>query len=125
MRSKAESSRIRQKFWTTFGQYMRPIPSADGLKVNWLNYKTGHRKLFFRMDADRSGAFIGIVMAMKDRALQALYFEQFEILKTALHTQLGEEWCWETHYSLGPGQQVHTIYRRQAELNIYRESDWP
>jgi hypothetical protein len=125
VRSKAESSRIRQHFWTSFGQYLRPIPGADGQAVNWVNYKTGHRKLFFRMDADRSGAFIGIVMAMKNRTLQALYYEQFQLLESALHSELGEIWNWETDYHFGSGALVHAIYRKAPQLNIYRESDWP
>ena len=41
MYSKQELSRIREEFWTSFGRYMQPILSADGEKVNWVNYKTG------------------------------------------------------------------------------------
>lgn len=125
MFSKEEASRLRQQFWTTFGQYLKPLPSADGLRVNWMNYKTGHRQLFFRMDASRDGAFIGIMMAQKDRTLQSLYYEQFLDLRTPLEAELGEQWQWETDYLLQTGQQVHVIYHKLDNVNIYRQADWP
>lgn len=45
MYSKAEKSKIRKDFWTAFGQYMKPVPSAEGTKVNWPNYKTGVKQI--------------------------------------------------------------------------------
>ena len=39
MYSRQEASQLRKNFWTSFGQYMRPLPNADGERVNWLNYK--------------------------------------------------------------------------------------
>ncbi|MGZ8552516.1 MAG: DUF4268 domain-containing protein, partial [Chitinophagaceae bacterium] len=60
MYSKQEASLLRKRFWTQFGQYMRPLPGADGETVNWLNYKTGIKDLYFRMDADSKQATIAI-----------------------------------------------------------------
>ena len=54
------ASKQRKKFWTIFGQYMKPVPGAGGEAVNWLNYKTGVRSVFFRMDADKQNAHVGI-----------------------------------------------------------------
>ena len=48
-----------------FGQYMRPVLNANDEEVNWLNYKTGARHIYFRMDAGKSVASISIqVQAM-------------------------------------------------------------
>ena len=49
MYSKAEATQLRQAFWTAFGQYMAPVPSAEGETTNWINYKTGFKHLYFRM----------------------------------------------------------------------------
>ncbi len=46
MFSKQEASQLRKDFWTAFGLYMRPIPSAEGDKINWINYKTGEKDIF-------------------------------------------------------------------------------
>lgn len=51
MYSKQEASKLKQQFWTSFGLYMQPVPSANGEKVNWINYKTGIRHVSFRMNA--------------------------------------------------------------------------
>ena len=34
MYSKQEASFLNQKFWTSLGQYLAPIPSAEGEKIN-------------------------------------------------------------------------------------------
>ena len=41
MYTKQEAAQLRKEFWTAFGQYMKPVPTEDGEKVNWINYKTG------------------------------------------------------------------------------------
>jgi hypothetical protein len=95
--SKDEASQIRQAFWTAFGQYIAPQLSADGLRTNWINYKTGIKHLNFKMQADNRSAYIAIEMAHPDAGMQELQFEQFIELKTMLHTYLNEEWEWQLH----------------------------
>ena len=79
MFQKAEISEVKQAFWTSFGQYMKPVLSAEDRPVNWINYKTGFRHLYFRMDAFHS-ARIGIDIAHPDQGIQQLYFDQFSAL---------------------------------------------
>jgi len=74
MYSKDEASQIKQAFWTTFGQYIAPQLSADGMKVNWVNYKTGIKYLYFKMDADKSLATIGISITHPDPGIQEIFF---------------------------------------------------
>jgi len=66
MYSREEAAQIKRDFWTRFGQYMRPVPGASGDTINWLNYKTGIRHLFFRLDAGRQQASIGIEIRHPD-----------------------------------------------------------
>ena len=63
MFSRHEASRIKHEFWTTFGKYMRPILSAEGLKINWVNYHTRLKDVYFRMDAGKKSAMIAITLA--------------------------------------------------------------
>src|SRR3979490_1124512 len=95
MYTREESSLIRQEFWTTFGKYMSPIPSAEGLKVNWVNYKTGIKDVHFRMEALVDSAAICISIERGDAGIRELYFEQFLELKIVLHNTLEEEWEWQ------------------------------
>src|SRR5690606_40670888 len=48
MYSKEEAKRLKERFWTNFGQFMSLVPNEEGVKVNWVNYKTGIKHLYFR-----------------------------------------------------------------------------
>src|SRR5690349_18742723 len=97
MYSRQEASQLRQQFWTAFGQYMLPVLSSEEEKVNWINYRTGEKDIYFRMYADNKKASVAIELTHKDEGLQALYFEQFRELKNLLHDTLKEEWIWQSN----------------------------
>jgi len=125
MYSKQEAAQLKQQFWTIFGQYMRPVLSANDEKVNWINYKTGEKDIYFRMQADNKKAFIAIELIHKDEGLQALYFEQFQQLKTLLHSTLQEEWTWRLRVSDEHGKNISRIYTQINNISIFKQSDWP
>lgn len=116
---------MRQEFWTTFGQYMLPIPSAEGDKVAWLNYKTGVKNVFFRMHADNKKASIAIEITHSDPGIQQLYFEQFTQLKAILQSTVGEEWNWQLHTTDEHGKTISRIYTELSGVNIFKKEDWP
>ncbi|MGZ5304648.1 MAG: DUF4268 domain-containing protein [Bacteroidia bacterium] len=125
MYTREEASRLRQAFWTAFGQYMLPVLSAEGTKVNWLNYKTGIKDVFFRMHADNKTANISIEIAHKDLEIQEIFFEQFVQLKMVLHDYVGEEWEWKLHTINENGKIVSRIYKEISGVNIFNQQDWP
>ena len=125
MYTREQASRARQAFWTAFGQYLAPHPGSEGLKVNWANYKTGFRGLYFQMYADNKEAFIGIVMKQTDPDLRALFYEQFEELKPVLHSCLNEQWRWEAEASGEHGQPQSRIYTTLSPVSIFRQEEWP
>lgn len=125
MFSKAEASQIRQEFWTTFGQYIAPQLSAEGLRVNWVNYKTGIKSVFFRMQAENRSARIGIEITHFDLGIQELFYEQFLELKTLLRSYLGEEWIWELHHTDMEGRTISRIYTEIKEVSIFNRDSWP
>lgn len=125
MYSREETKRIKEKFWTTFGQYMSPIPSAEGEKVKWINYKTGIKFIHFKMDATNKNALIMIEISHPDERIRLLIFEQFLSLRTILHHNLDEEWNWESqsldHYDRPSAQ----IFMKIDHVNIFNEAHWP
>ncbi|WP_111319548.1 DUF4268 domain-containing protein [Algoriphagus chordae] len=125
MYTKAETSRIRSEFWIAFGQYMKPIPNAEGRRINWPNYKTGVRNIYFRMKAERDFASIGIELGHPDEELQELYFDQFGQLRKILESTLGEEWSWKLHQENEFGQIVSRIEKILPVVNVMDEKDWP
>lgn len=125
MYSKDEASQLKQAFWTTFGQYISPQLSAEGLKVNWVNYKTGIKYLYFRMEAGKRSASISIEIAHPDAGIQELFFEQFMELKNILHNALAEDWEWQLHEMTEDGKIISRIIRKLYNVSIFNKNDWP
>ena len=125
MYSKDEAAQLKQAFWTALGQYLAPVLSAEGEKVNWINYKTGEKGIQFKLQADNKKASISIEINHADEGIQQLYFEQFEQLKNMLHSSLGEEWTWVLYTTNGWGKKVSRIYTEIEAVSIFKKEDWP
>jgi hypothetical protein len=125
MYSRQEASKLRQEFWTSFGQYMNPVLSADGMKVNWVNYKTGEKDISFRMEANNRDASVYIELSHKDPGIRQLYFEQFGQLRTLLEQETGSAWEWIPQMQDEHGRQVSRIAQRLEGVNIMKKEDWP
>ena len=125
MYSKQEAAKQREAFWTTFGQYMRPVLSADGEKVNWVNYKTGIVGVRFEMDVDNTHARIGIVLSQQDTTTQESYYNQLLQLKHILEDSTGEVWQWEPAAQDEYGKPIKRIGIELSSVNIYKKDDWP
>jgi len=124
--SREEAKKLKEKFWTGFGQFMALVPGEDGQKINWINYKTGIRHLFFRMDADNKNAHIYIEIAHPDEGIRLLMFEQFQTYRTLLHAELDEEWEWDATYYDAYGKPTSRIGKRlDKRVSVFRQEDWP
>lgn len=125
MYSRADASQMRHAFWTTFGQYLAPQRSTEGERVNWINYKTGEKQVWFKMRATTKSAYIGIELTHADTGIQQLYFEQFLAFKNLLHQHLNETWTWQLHATPETGGTISRIFTERAGVNIMQREDWP
>ncbi len=124
MYTKQEASGIRQAFWTTFGQYLSPIPGAGGTRINWVNYKTGLRDVYIKMDATDMEANIAIVLTHKERERQFALYNKLFIMKPELEMTLMEEWIWDRD-AYQEGRMVCRIYINLPGVSIFKKGDWP
>jgi hypothetical protein len=122
--TRAEASHIKQEFWTAFGKYMSPIPSAEGLKINWVNYHTRIKDVHFRMDAGQKSASICILIQHNDPEIQELYYDQFLELKDLLHATVEEEWQWQLHAN-ADGKNVTKICKEISGVSVFNREHWP
>jgi len=122
--SREEVKQLKQLFWTKFGQFMSLHASADGEKVNWVNYKTGIKQLYFKMDADKKAAKIAITWSHTDAGIRALMAEQFLQYKNLLHDILGEEWEWDMDGCDEYGKPICQIYKTLEGHSIFKETEW-
>jgi len=123
--SKAEASAIREAFWTAFGQYMSLQLSAEGLKINWINYRTGIRHLQFRMEAGPDKACIAIELSAPDAGIRELMLEQFRALRSMLEAHTTEVWQWDNMVDNGQGRVVSRIGTCMEGVSVFRQGDWP
>jgi hypothetical protein len=125
MYSRQQAAQLKQEFWTVFGQYMTPVLSAEGEKINWINYKTGEKDIYFKMQADNKTAAVAIEITHKDAGVQQLYFEQFAELKKIIENILGEQWTWQLHITDENGKVISRIYKEIGNVSIFKKEEWP
>jgi len=125
MYSKKEASQLKEAFWTAFGQYMLPIPSAEGEKINWVNYKTGEKFIQFRMWADGKEAGIAIDIIHKDAGVRQLLFEQLAQFRKLLFSHLEEEWNWQEQFIDEDGRHFARVGTLLEDVSVFRQQDWP
>lgn len=125
MFTRQESALLKQRFWTSFGQYMAPVPGAGGGKVQWVNYKTGVKDIQFNMQADEDAATIAVIVSHANTLQRKKVFEQLLQWKPLLAAATGEEWKWEAETQNAQGRSISIIYRALRGVSIFRTDDWP
>lgn len=125
MYSKEETRRLREQFWTSFGQYMSVVPPAGEERVNWVNYKTGIKHLFFRMDVTNKQAIISIDITCPDPSIRELIYAQFVELQAVFNDTVGDDWIWDEQYYDHHGKSISRIYQTLDNVSVFRPADWP
>ena len=124
MYSKDQTSKLKTQFWTSFGQYMKPVPSSSGLPVNWINYKTGIRHIHFKMDADNTSAVIAIEISHPKEEERLHYYNQFLSLKKILAATSTFNWQWYETVQTNH-KTISSISQQLDDVNILNKADWP
>ncbi|ADX68374.1 Uncharacterised protein [Weeksella virosa] len=122
--SKEEAKRIKHEFWTAFGSYMKLQPNAEGRRINWINYKTGIKGLFFKTDVFNRHAEISVQVAHPDPSYQQMIWEQLEEFELVFASYCGDDWVWEKNDFSDEGKPISSIRLKLDQVSIYRESDW-
>jgi len=125
--AREEAKKLKEKFWTSFGQFMVLVPNEEGVKINWVNYKTGIKHLYFRMEAENKTARIAIEITHPDAGIRALMYEQLLAYKAVLLAELEEEeWDWIELHEGNYGKEIACVGRFIDEkVSIFNQADWP
>ena len=125
MYSKKEASLLTEQFWTSFGGYISPVISAEGERINWINYKTGEKGVRFLLGADKLVSSISIVLSHKDSELREKYFDKFLSLREILEQVTGEKWQWLPQTTDAHGRAISLIFISREGVNVLNKDDWP
>ena len=114
----------KTEFYTSFGRFMGRHRSIHLNKVKWINYNTGIRNLFIRLEADKQTARICIDLQHKDDDIRELFYEQFQALRFVFHNTMENEWIWVKDHKNETGHEQSRIYIEKTEINIFDKSTW-
>ena len=117
MFSREESKKIRQEFWTSFGQeYSR----------KWILYNTKVKEIQLKFTFAQKTAIVSLDIESDDEIIQAYYFEKLKSLKTILKSEYLANIVFDAEYELPEGKTVSRIYTElQDKVSINNKSDWP
>lgn len=99
--------------------------NAEGESINWINYKTGVKGIYFRTNVDRKFAEVMIQVDHPDPDFRQMIWEQLEEYEIVLHSYIGEEWVWNKNDYDEDGKEISTIKITLENVSIFRDSDWP
>jgi len=116
---------MRENFWRTLGQYLAPHLSAEGLRINWINYKTGIKHLHFKMEVTQRTATIAILISHPDKDIRELMMAQFKELQHLLANAVQEQWTWVNEYPDETGKINSRIFISISDVSVFRQEDWP
>ena len=114
-----------QQFWKSFGQYMAPIPSAEGNKINWINYKTEVKFIRFTIILINDNVIIRLELFNPDTLLQEEQFEQLLQFKKQFIEICGIDWTWAKLVTDEHGRISSSITSTLINASIVNEIDWP
>jgi len=124
MYGKEEAYELRKLFWTSFGKFMKRHKSADFTKVNWMNYKTGVKDLYFRLEADKRTAKICVDLQMADADIREIYYAQFKEVRGVFHDLTGIEWDWNDNYINEYNVTLGRLSISIDKVNMYNKDNW-
>lgn len=104
---------------------MAPVLSAEGEKINWVNYKTGIKFMRFNMQAVNNKASIAIEFLHPDILVQQQQFELLANFKMQFEKACGTGWQWEKLIIDEHGKTISRILNELKEVSILRQADWP
>jgi Domain of unknown function (DUF4268) len=125
MYSRTEVAMTKEAFWTAFGRFIALHPNSEGEKINWINYNTGYKDVYFRMDVDQKKAAISIQIRHSDVLMRELYYDKFEEFRTLFTEAMGEEWIWDDEAQDENGLYMAKIYIELASVSLFKQEEWP
>lgn len=123
MLGKDEAKAYRIEFWSRLEEQMKKIKNPHGTKVNWMNYNTGVKNLYFRMEADENGCRLVIDLQFPDPGIRSLYYEQFTEFKNLLDDKL-KGLVWKSDFEHSNGKTISRIYTERADCHLFNKDDW-
>ena len=115
MFSKEEAKKLRQEFWTTFGQeYPR----------KWMLYNTKIKELDLKFTLTTKMAQVSIDINSEDEIIQEYYYEKIWSLEKILKTEFIPKITLDPKYEVDYGKFVSRAYVQLDNVSINKRETW-
>lgn len=125
MLKKEELREIRTEFWSEFDAFNKKKRTAGNRKINWANYKSGIKDIYFRLDFDTKEAYFAIDLQMRDPEIRELVWEQFMETEKLLKEHIGEDILLQPNITADSGLTIHRISWSLTKVSITNSADYP
>lgn len=125
MLKKEELRQLRLDFWDDFEVATRKKRTANNRKINWAQYKSGIKDIYFRLDFDTKEAFLAIDLQMRDAGIRDLVWDQFMETENLMKTHVGAELEFHPNFALSDDLEIHRMKWTLNEVNIANKKDYP
>lgn len=124
MYSKEELKNNKLEFWSRLDEQLNRQKNPHGSKVNWMNYNTGIKDMYFRMEADAEVVRLCIDLQFNDAGIREVYYEQFLEFKTLLDERFNPKLVWLPLFEHSNGKIIARIYTEKSGVDINNRKDW-
>lgn len=115
MFSKEEAKKIRQEFWTEFGQkYPR----------KWLLYRTKIKEVALKFTFTTKIAQVSIDIDAEDEIIKDYYYEKFWSLEKILKTEYFPEAILNPNYTTEDGKNIARVFVQLDNVCIHNKKTW-
>lgn len=125
MLKKEELRELRQGFWEAFDAHNKKVRSSNNRKLNWAQYKSGIKDIYFRLDFDTKEAYLAIDLQMRDAAVRELVWDQFMETEKLLKTFVGEDIEHQCNLITKEGLEIHRMKWSLQGVSITNKADYP
>lgn len=114
MFSKEESARMREEFWTSFGQ---------SYSQKWILYRTKRKDISFKFYFDTKKAMVLFDLECEPVS-RAIYFEKLEQLRSILLEEYLPDVLYEQHCFLSTGKEISRLSVTMEGVSIHNRNTW-
>ncbi len=125
MLKKEELRHLRIDFWSEFENFNKKKRTANNRKINWANYRSGIKDIYFRLDFSTSEAYLSIDLQMRDPGVRELVWDQFMETENLLKQFVGEPILFEKDVLTKEHLEIHRILWKLDDVSIINKSDYP
>lgn len=124
MFSKEEAKQLKLDFWSGLNEKLELEKGLHANKVNWMNFNTKIKHIYFRMEADETVARLCIDIQFLDKGIRDLYYEQFTEFEKILAESFDTKIHWQPIHEHWNGKEIARISVQKKEVNILNRDDW-